>query len=204
VIGRAAAAVALAACLAGCGVPAPTSPPALDVGGTATTATASPLVVAMSDATRPTRIRIPAISAESSLTKTVGVDAANVIQVPDVAHPEQAAWYRYSVVPGQLGPAVIVGHINGGGHQGVFAHLAEVKPGDTAEVTLSNHKVLTFTVQATALPAKTAFPTQAVYGDTRTAALRLLSCGGRLDRAHHRYLDQVIVFADLTAVRDSP
>jgi len=202
VIGRAAAAVALAACLAGCGSPAPTSPPA--GAGTATTATTSPLVVAMSDSTRPTRIRIPTIGADSTLNKTVGVDAAQVIEVPPVEHPEQAAWYRYSVVPGQLGPAVIVGHINGGGHLGVFARLAEVKPGDTVEVTLSNRKVLTFTVQATALPAKTAFPTQAVYGDTRTAALRLLSCGGRLDREHHRYLDQVIVYADLTSVRDSP
>lgn len=203
-IGRAAAAVALAACLAGCGSPAPTSPPAPAGAGTATTATASPLVVAMSDSTRPTRIRIPGIGADSTLTKTVGVDAGQVIEVPPIEHPEQAAWYRYSVVPGQLGPAVIVGHINGGGHLGVFARLAEVKVGDPVEVSLSNGKVLTFTVAATALPAKTAFPTQAVYGDTRTAALRLLSCGGRLDRAHHRYLDQVIVYADLTSVRDQP
>lgn len=201
-IGRAAAAVALAACLAGCGNPAPTSPPAPVGDVTATSAPSRPLTVAMSDSTRPTRIRIPGIGADSSLTK-VGVDADNVVQVPDEAHPEQAAWYRYSVVPGQLGPAVILGHINGGGRLGVFARLAEVKVGDTVEVTLSNHKVLTFTVQATALPAKTAFPTQAVYGDTRTAALRLLSCGGRLDRTHHRYLDQVIVYADLTSVRDA-
>jgi hypothetical protein len=204
VTARAAAVVALLVCLAGCGSPAPTSPPDLGGAGTATTATTSPLVVAMSDATRPTRIRIPAIGADSTLNKTVGVDASNVIQVPPVEHPEQAAWYRYSVVPGQLGPAVILGHINGGGHQGVFARLAQVKVGDTAEVTLSNHKVLTFTVQATDLTPKTAFPTAAVYGDTRTAALRLLSCGGRLDKEHHRYLDQVIVYADLTSVRDSP
>lgn len=189
---------AAAVCLAGCGHPASGA-------GTAAAATTRPPFVAVitSAGTAPTAIRIPRIGASSSLS-TVGLDSRGVIEVPPVSEPMQAAWYRWSPVPGAAGPAVIVGHINGGGHPGIFARLSEVHTGDTIEVDRTDRKRLTYTVTRTELADKAAFPTDAVYGDTPGSTLRLLSCGGRLDRKHHRYLDQVIVYADLTDARGAP
>ncbi len=42
---------------------------------------------------------------------------------------------------------------------------------------------------------KKAFPANAVYGDTPDSQLRLITCGGKFDRKHRRYLDNIVVFA---------
>ena len=39
------------------------------------------------------------------------------------------------------------------------------------------------------------------YGAIDHAGLRLITCGGTYDAARHRYLDNVVVFARLEAVR---
>ena len=39
------------------------------------------------------------------------------------------------------------------------------------------------------------FPTAAVYSDTTDPELRLITCGGTLDRSAHNYLGQTIVYA---------
>jgi hypothetical protein len=49
--------------------------------------------------------------------------------------------------------------------------------------------------------SKSRFPSRAVYGAIDHAGLRLITCGGTYDAARHRYLDNVVVFAKLEAVR---
>jgi hypothetical protein len=44
---------------------------------------------------------------------------------------------------------------------------------------------------------KRAFPTQAVFGPEPDPVLRLITCGGRFDRARRSYVDNVIVTAHL-------
>jgi hypothetical protein len=39
------------------------------------------------------------------------------------------------------------------------------------------------------------FPTQAVYGPTPDAELRLVTCGGTFDRATGHYLSNTVVYA---------
>jgi len=39
------------------------------------------------------------------------------------------------------------------------------------------------------------FPTDIVYGPTEDVALRLVTCGGTIDRSSGHYRDNVIVFA---------
>jgi hypothetical protein len=51
-------------------------------------------------------------------------------------------------------------------------------------------------VRRTQHVAKTAFPTDLVYGATLEPSLRLVTCGGEFDRARGSYLDNVIVYAD--------
>jgi hypothetical protein len=46
---------------------------------------------------------------------------------------------------------------------------------------------------------KDKFPTEAVYGPTFDAALRLITCGGAFDYATGHYLSNVVVFATLTS-----
>jgi hypothetical protein len=148
----------------------------------------------------PIRVDIPAIAAHSSLVQ-LGLKSDRSVAVPPVSQPLQAGWYKYSPTPGQRGPAVILGHIDGDHQKGVFWRLHEVKPGDTVRVSRRDGTTLSFTVRKVDEIAKSAFPTSAVYGDTPNPQLRLITCGGAFDAANHNYLDNIIVYATMNKAK---
>jgi LPXTG-site transpeptidase (sortase) family protein len=147
----------------------------------------------------PTQLRIDAINATSSLIP-LGLNPDRTITVPPVSNPLQASWYRLGPTPGAAGPAIILGHINGDGKEGIFAHLNQLKPGDQVKVTRQDGKIAIFTVTKLQQVAKSAFPTLAVYGDTQAAELRLITCGGAFDKSKRSYVDSIIAYATLTGV----
>jgi hypothetical protein len=146
----------------------------------------------------PTWVDIPAIKAHSSLVQ-LGLNADKSVAVPPVSEPLQAGWYKYSPTPGEVGPAVILGHIDGNHQEGIFWRLHEVKRGDTVHIGRKNGTTLTFTVRKVDQTAKSSFPTSAVYGNTANPQLRLITCGGAFDATTHNYLDNIIVYATLKA-----
>lgn len=150
-------------------------------------------------AANPVDLRIDAINAESSL-EALGLNPDQTVAVPPVTQPQQASWYKLGPTPGAAGPAVILGHINGGGRPGIFSRLNELKPGDRVKVSRADGKTALFTVTRLEQVRKDSFPTLAVYGDTTGAELRLITCGGTFDRTKRSYLDNIIVFAALTGV----
>ncbi|GHF33661.1 LPXTG-site transpeptidase (sortase) family protein [Amycolatopsis bartoniae] len=170
---------------------------ALLLGGCGADAAApAPTVSAQPAQTLPTWVDLPSIGARSSLVP-LGLNADRTVEVPPVDQPLQAGWYRYSPAPGDVGPAVILGHIDGNHQQGIFWRLHDVKPGDRVQVGRADGSTLTFEVTKVDQVAKSEFPTDAVYGDTADPQLRLITCGGAYDAAHHNYLDNVIVYAKL-------
>ncbi|HVX47646.1 MAG TPA: class F sortase [Mycobacteriales bacterium] len=144
----------------------------------------------------PTTVDIPSIGARSSLVQ-LGVNADKSVQVPPVSEPLQAGWYKYGPTPGEIGPAVILGHIDGNHQEGIFWRLHEVKVGDVVHVKRQDGRTLTFTVRKVDQVSKKAFPTSAVYGNTPDAQLRLITCGGAFDASTRNYLDNIIVYATL-------
>ena len=147
----------------------------------------------------PTEIRIDKIGAVSSLIPT-GLNPDRTIEVPPVSEPLQASWYRLGPTPGAVGPAIVLGHINGGGEDGIFARLHELRPGDQVQVKREDGKTAIFTVTKLEQVPKSNFPTQAVYGDTPDAQLKLITCGGAFNRAARSYVDNIIATAALTGV----
>jgi LPXTG-site transpeptidase (sortase) family protein len=115
----------------------------------------------------------------------------------------QAGWYEHSPTPGQTGPSVVLGHVNGGGQDGIFARLHELKPGDEIRIGREDEQVARFVVERTEQFPKTEFPADQVYGDTKEPELRLITCGGSFDEAANSYRDNVIVFAVFTGVVDA-
>ncbi|WP_019808882.1 class F sortase [Saccharomonospora halophila] len=147
------------------------------------------------DDLRPTRVEIPAIGAASDLI-TVAVTVEGEMAVPPAREPMQAAWYRLSPVPGEDGPAILLGHVDGYGEPGIFHDLHRLEPGDEIRVHRSDDRRLTFTVTGSERVPKEEFPTEAVYGNTEGPELRLITCGGVFDDAEHSYTDNVIVNAE--------
>jgi LPXTG-site transpeptidase (sortase) family protein len=146
---------------------------------------------------RPTWVDIPAIAARSSLVQ-LGLNRDRSVQVPPVSEPLQAGWYEYGPTPGEIGPAVILGHIDGDHQEGIFWRLHEMKRGDKVRIGRQDGRIITFTVRKVDEVAKTAFPSKAVYGDTSNPQLRLITCGGAFDAATRNYLDNIIVYATMT------
>lgn len=145
----------------------------------------------------PATVSIPSIKAGSTLLK-LGLDPDGKIAVPGPSQTKQAAWFTGSPRPGQVGPAVIEGHVDGpGGVKGVFFRLADVRKNDTVQVTQTNGAKLTFVVYAVARYPKDSFPAAVVYGNTKGPELRVITCGGSFDAATGHYRDNTVLFARL-------
>jgi len=144
----------------------------------------------------PSRLQIPAIGVDSGLIG-LGLKRDGSMQVPTDGFP--AGWYRHGPTPGELGPAVVAGHVDWAGAPGVFFRLRSVVPGDLVRITRRDGAVAVFSVTRTSRTAKSSFPTAAVYGDVNRPALRLITCGGSFDRTARSYRDNIVVFADLVS-----
>jgi hypothetical protein len=149
----------------------------------------------------PVSVRIPAIGVDSRLLH-LGLNADGTIKVPSIrTNPGQAAWYKYSATPGQIGSSVIEGHVDSDYGPAVFFRLGALRPGDTIDVRLADGVTAVFRVTGVREYAKSRFPAKAIYGATDFAALRLITCGGAFDYATRHYLSSTVVFASLASSR---
>ncbi len=142
----------------------------------------------------PARLSISAIGVDVELVD-LQRDADGVLIPP--AGLLEAGWYSGSVVPGDLGPSVIAGHVDDTETAGIFAHLQDLHAGDLIQTTLSDGSQVSFVVDDIQDVAKAAFPTEAVYGATPTPQLRLITCNGPYDFGIHHYSNNLVVFASM-------
>ena len=149
----------------------------------------------------PVSVVIPAIGVDSAILH-LGVNADGSMQVPSlVTSANDAAWYKYSATPGQIGTSVIEGHVDSYFGPAVFYRLGALRPGDLIEVGLADGTTAIFRVTGVREYLKSNYPAKAIYGATNYAALRLITCGGAFDFATGHYLSSTVVFASLAASR---
>ncbi|MCV7459770.1 sortase [Micrococcus luteus] len=151
------------------------------------------------DDSPPVSFTIPSIGAGSDLMRLLLRDDGS-LAVPPAEPGSPAAWYANSPSPGQLGPAVLLGHVNAtDGSAGVFAHLTDLAPGDTIEVEREDGAVAVFAVDRGVTYGKDEFPTDEVYGDTDVPELRLITCDG-YNAFTREFEENHIVYATLVDV----
>lgn len=164
--------------------PAPPAP------GAAPTPVVAP--VSVEPAAAPVRLRIPAIGVDTALTR-LGVDGTGALVPP--AEFDRAGWFTGGPAPGDVGPAVLAGHVDSRTGPAVFWRLRDLRPGQEVEVDRADGTAVRFTVTGVTRSAKADFPTEAVFGPTPRAELRLVTCGGEFDRSRRSYTDNVVVTA---------
>lgn len=142
----------------------------------------------------PVGVRIPAIGVDSELM-ALGLRSDGSLEVPPGGFP--AGWYTGGPTPGELGPAIIVGHVDWAGSPGVFFSLRELAPEQEILVEREDGSTARFRVESIQQFPKDAFPTEVVYADIDHAGLRLITCGGAFDRQSRSYRDNIVVFAEL-------
>jgi hypothetical protein len=149
----------------------------------------------------PVRIDVPTIGVSSPVAP-MGVGPNDTVDVPPLSRPDLTGWYRYGPTPGQVGSAVILGHVDSSlTGRAVFYDLGRLRRGDVIDVTRQDGSVAEFRVDTSGEFGKTQFPSGIVYGHVAYPGLRLITCGGPYDRAAGGYRDNLVVFASLTAAR---
>jgi len=149
----------------------------------------------------PTAIDIPAIGVHSRLV-SLGQNRNGSIEVPPLSRDSVAGWYDNSPTPGQLGPSVILGHVDSKTYgPAVFYRLGALRPGNRITVDRADHTVAVFRVDLVTEYSKNHFPTRQVYGNLDHAGLRLITCGGRFDFSAHSYVDNIVAYASLVSGR---
>jgi sortase (surface protein transpeptidase) len=117
------------------------------------------------------------------------------VQVP--TSYQIAGWYDRSVTAGQVGPTVILGHVDSKAGPGIFYRLGALHPGDTVTVTRTDHRTVTYTITGVREYAKNQFPTIDVYGNTTRPTIRLVTCGGTFDHTTGHYLSNIVAYGEL-------
>ncbi|MGQ0466854.1 MAG: class F sortase [Sporichthyaceae bacterium] len=122
------------------------------------------------------------------------------VAVPPDDPDAPAGWYGRGASPGEVGPTVLLGHVDTKAGPGVFYGLGATRVGDRITVTRMDGRVAEYEVKRVATYPQSNFPTEEVYGPTAGSELRLITCGGRFDRANGGYQDNIVVFAQLVGL----
>jgi hypothetical protein len=140
----------------------------------------------------PVSVDIPALEANGPVV-AVGVNEADELDIPPDART--LVWYRHGPTPGASGSAVIAGHLNWKGVEGIFADLASTPLGEQVLVTYDDGSTQAFTVTAVELVEKPAIGVRGVFGRGGDSVLRLVTCGGEFDASRRSYRSNVVVTA---------
>ncbi len=168
-------------------------------GSPAPTVKAKPVKGPLLSRSVPVALEIPQLDVRSDLLQ-LGLNPDQTVEVPPLAKDSRAGWYKYSPTPGQLGPSVILGHVDSAKYgPGVFFKLGALRPGTTLSVTRSDRTTAVFRVDRVVSYPKDSFPTLEVYGNTDSAQLRLITCGGKFDLSSHNYESNIVAFATLVS-----
>lgn len=144
------------------------------------------------DNPHPTRVHIPALGVDAPVT-ALGVASNGEMEVPDDS--ETVAWYEHGPSPGQEGSAVLAGHVDYNGRQGVFFRLDDLRDGDTITVEFGQSDPRMFTVVDGASIDKAELPIDRLFRRAGRPVLTLITCGGEFDPARRSYRSNVVVRA---------
>ncbi len=143
---------------------------------------------------RPVRLQIPAIGVDA-VVEEVGEDAVGRMDTP--TRVEDVAWYESGVAPGEIGNAVMAGHLDrADGRPAVFWSLGKLRPGDEILVTDAGGAEYRFQVTQVAVYPYDEAPLAEIFGFSLRSRLNLITCRGRWDRKQGTYQERLVVFSE--------
>lgn len=146
----------------------------------------------------PTLLRIDTINLTAPFVGAMGLEEDGSVQVPEGY--DAVGWYGYGPTPGEIGPAVILGHVDSVDGPAIFYSLGQVEVNDTVHIEREDGSILTFTITGLERVEQDTFPTERVYGDIPYAGIRLITCSGVYDKGELRYSHNLIVYGELTDI----
>jgi sortase A len=143
----------------------------------------------------PTYLTIPNAKVSTNIIN-VGITPEGNLDVP--GNYTEVGWYKYGTRPGEVGSAVLDGHVdNGGSTPGPFKHLRDLKIGDDIYVTMSSGKILHYKVTVSDAYPLNKFPGEMVFHQTGDKYLKIITCHGKFVPSLKTYNERLIVTAVL-------
>ncbi len=143
----------------------------------------------------PERLVIPSLNIDAAV-QHVGVGKSGNMAVPN--NYSDVGWYRLGAPPGQIGSAVMDGHVdNGFALPAVFKHLGDIKKGDDIYVVQGDGSKIAFVVTDIQLYPYKSAPTDFIFNRRDKARLNLITCEGVWDAVERTYDRRLVVFAEL-------
>lgn len=142
---------------------------------------------------QPLRLKIPAINVDAAIEQ-VGQTPDGSMDVPK--NFDNTAWYDLGARPGELGNAVVAGHVDSTRGKAVFWDLSKLVGGDQIVVVGDDNVERTFVVTASEAYTRADVPLDRVFGATTDTHLNLITCDSRsaFDRTRGEYAGNLVVY----------
>lgn len=143
---------------------------------------------------RPVHLEVEAIGVDHPVVD-VGLNPDGSMEIPDDVN--DLGWYEPGVMPGELGSAVIAGHVDSRaqGH-GAFFDLRLLEIGDVISITDEGGATRSWAVDRLTRYDKDDIPLEDIFRwDGDSGDLALITCGGEFDRTRRSYEDNIVVYA---------
>ena len=153
----------------------------------------------MQIASVPVRLRIPGIGVDANI-QPVGQDAKGAMDIPKGENAYiDTGWYSLGAKPGELGTAVIDGHLDTRSliDPGVFRDLDELVVGDIVEVVDDHGALFRFRVTGSTVLGADADATEVFASYPGESRLNLITCSGSWQQSQRQYDKRLVVFTEL-------
>jgi sortase (surface protein transpeptidase) len=145
----------------------------------------------------PVRLVISAIGI-NALVEPVDVQPGGDLATPPRDPWDDVGWDTLGPHPGELGSAVIDGHLDRpGGYPAVFWRLRDVRVGADVRVTNTAGETLHFRVTRIAYYPAGQAPIQDIFGNLGGEYLNLITCAGDWIPSQHQTTLRLVVYTTL-------
>lgn len=142
----------------------------------------------------PAKLHIPVVGIDAPV-EPLGLDHAGRPDVPK--NYWNVGWIKLGPKPGEVGNAVIDGHVDSPTAAAVFYNLRKLKVGDQVFVSDANGQQLIFEVFEIAIYPYNDAPLDKIFGHSTEAQLNLITCTGVFNRASQNYDKRFVAFTRL-------
>ena len=147
----------------------------------------------------PSRLIISSIGVDTAV-EMVGILHDGNLATPSLRPWDDVGWYAAGPRPGEVGSAVIDGHLDRpGGSPAVFWNLRDLQVGDSVMITDTAWGTERFRVRRLALYHARQVPIQKIFGDESGSYLNLITCAGDWIASEHQTALRLVVYT--TVVR---
>lgn len=143
---------------------------------------------------KPNKIIIPSLQVKA-IVEPVGVLENGQMAVPK--DTEQTGLLSPGYLPGELGNAVIDGHVDNYTGPAVFFYLKKLKPNDQVILKDKTGRQLTFLVESTEIVTPHQVSIDKVFGPSAEPRLNLITCTGKYSRKKQEHEARLIVYTKL-------